>query len=60
MANITYECEYCGNKWKKEDHYSNWLSSRDAEDKCPKCGDKNVKVNKHTNETKDAFGYNKK
>lgn len=59
MTEIVYNCTYCGNKWEKEAILQSWMSSRDMEDpKCPKCGDKNVKVDKRTTEMKDAFGYN--
>jgi NAD-dependent SIR2 family protein deacetylase len=59
MSDVTYTCTYCGNKWEKEATYHSWMSARDMEDpKCPKCGDKNIKADKHSTEMKDAFGYN--
>lgn len=37
---ILFECTYCGNRWEDEV----WNQSRIESTRCPKCGDKKLKV----------------
>lgn len=48
---IEFQCQYCGHSWTDDVYFT------PENTKCKKCDDKNVKLRKYDDTSRDVFGY---